>query len=189
MALSTPVTREPLHTREIRFQGFRREDGLYDIEGLLRDTKPRDVSNRDRGGVIPAGEPIHEMHVRLTIDRDMKVVAVQGETRFSPFHICRHGPDTLDNLVGAQIGPGWRQAVRRALGRETGCTHITELLITMATAAYQSLVGEPRTQAVDDAPDQPPALLNSCVAFDERSEVVKIEWSAWYRPDTSPAAD
>ena len=187
MSLSTPTARQSLHTREIRFEGFRREDGLYDIEGVLRDTKPRDVENRDRGGVIPAGEPIHEMHVRLTIDRDMTVVAVEGETRFSPFRICVHGPDTLGNLVGLQIGPGWRQSLRKALGRHTGCTHITELLTTMATAAYQSLVGEPASEAQARASaqsqEQAPVLLNSCVAFDERSEVVKIEWPEWHRPD------
>ena len=187
MSLSPPVPRQHLHSREIRFEGFRREDGLYDIEGMLRDTKPRDVQNRDRGGVIPAGEPIHEMHVRLTVDRDMTVVAVEGETRFSPFRICVHGPDTLGNLVGLQIGSGWRQAVRKALGRNTGCTHITELLNTMATAVYQSLVGEAPSEAQQaasaDSEEQAPVLLNSCVAFDERSEVVKIEWPAWHRPE------
>ncbi|MEY4060244.1 MAG: hypothetical protein RL551_1502, partial [Pseudomonadota bacterium] len=37
--LSTPASRNPLHTREITFQGYAREDGLWDIEAHLRDFK------------------------------------------------------------------------------------------------------------------------------------------------------
>ena len=37
--LSAPQPRSPLHTREITFQGYVREDGLWDIEGHLKDYK------------------------------------------------------------------------------------------------------------------------------------------------------
>jgi hypothetical protein len=37
--LTTPQARTPLHTREISFNGYARDDGLWDIEGHLKDTK------------------------------------------------------------------------------------------------------------------------------------------------------
>ena len=58
MALSRPARREHIHSRDIRCRGFRREDGLWDIEATLEDTKTYSFANRDRGG-IAAGEPIH----------------------------------------------------------------------------------------------------------------------------------
>ena len=40
--LDPTVAREPLHRRTIEIHGYKREDGLYDIEGHLVDTKPYD---------------------------------------------------------------------------------------------------------------------------------------------------
>src|SRR6185312_16171165 len=60
MPLSPPPERELLHSRDIVLRGYRRSDGLYDIEAHLTDTKTYGSANRDRG-YIEAGEPIHGM--------------------------------------------------------------------------------------------------------------------------------
>ncbi len=39
MPLPPPAPRTHHHTRSTEFRGFRRDDGLWDIEGSLRDTK------------------------------------------------------------------------------------------------------------------------------------------------------
>ncbi len=39
MPLPPVAPREHLHTREIEWRGYRREDELWDIEGRLVDTK------------------------------------------------------------------------------------------------------------------------------------------------------
>ncbi|HEX7403974.1 MAG TPA: DUF2889 domain-containing protein, partial [Usitatibacter sp.] len=62
--LEPTVARELLHTRAIEIHGYRREDGLYDIEGHLVDTKPRDI--KLAAGVRKAGEPVHGMWLRIT---------------------------------------------------------------------------------------------------------------------------
>ena len=46
-SLSRPARREHIHTRDIRCRGFRREDGLWDIEVTLEDTKTYSFDNRD----------------------------------------------------------------------------------------------------------------------------------------------
>ena len=55
------------HTRSVRFEGYARADGLWDIEAHLTDVKPDDY--RLAPGVRPAGSPVHDMRVRLTYPR------------------------------------------------------------------------------------------------------------------------
>ena len=45
MPLSPPAPREPIHTRAIDLRGYRREDGLWDIEGHLTDVKCYDFES------------------------------------------------------------------------------------------------------------------------------------------------
>ncbi len=44
MPLSQPVNRSPRHTRAITAEAYLREDGLWDIEVRLTDSKPRDIA-------------------------------------------------------------------------------------------------------------------------------------------------
>ena len=77
MPLSPPEERELLHARDIVLRGYRRADGLYDIEAQLIDTKTYGSANHDRG-YIHAGEPIHGMWLRLTVDETRHVVACEA---------------------------------------------------------------------------------------------------------------
>lgn len=54
------------HTRSVRFEGYARADGLWDIEAHLTDVKPEDYLLAP--GVRAAGSPVHEMWIRVTID-------------------------------------------------------------------------------------------------------------------------
>ena len=39
MPLSEPAARQAIHNRHVHCAGFQREDGLWDIEGHIKDTK------------------------------------------------------------------------------------------------------------------------------------------------------
>ncbi|MCH8002127.1 MAG: DUF2889 domain-containing protein, partial [Proteobacteria bacterium] len=67
MPLPPPVERDHLHTRTMEFRGYRRADGLWDIDARLTDVKTYDFPNEFRG-VIEADEPLHDMWLRVTID-------------------------------------------------------------------------------------------------------------------------
>ena len=45
MPLSTAAPRKPIHTREIRYTGYEREDGQFDIEAHMTDTKTYPFAN------------------------------------------------------------------------------------------------------------------------------------------------
>ncbi len=64
MPSSAPSQREPLHTRRIDCRGYRRQEGIWDIEGHLVDTKTYARHIDYRGAVAP-GVPVHEMWLRL----------------------------------------------------------------------------------------------------------------------------
>jgi hypothetical protein len=75
------------------------------------------------------------------------------------------------------MGPGWRQAIEKALGGTRGCTHLRELLYNMATAAYQTIPAyrdKLREQAgmARANSDKPPHHLGKCIAWDFNGPVV-----------------
>jgi len=179
MPLSPPVAREPLHRRQIECRGYRRADGLWDIEGHIVDTKTYSFPNRDRGE-IRAGEALHEMWVRLTIDDDMLVKEVEAVTDNGPYRVC---PDITPNfqvLKGVRIAPGWTQKTRELLGGVKGCTHLVELLGPVATVAYQTLVAL-RMKKLDATPkDKRPSVIDSCHAYKSDGKVVQRRWPQFY---------
>ena len=79
MPLSDPADRERLHDRRVHCAGFRRADGLWDIEGHLVDTKTYAFENIHRGTIEP-GTPIHDMWLRITIDDELLIHAVEAST-------------------------------------------------------------------------------------------------------------
>jgi hypothetical protein len=134
------LTRQHIHTRQITANGFARSDGRWDIECELRDTKSYSFSNDDLQ-YREAGEPVHHMFVRLTLDDHMVVCEAFAEMRNTPFPECPGAVPPFANLVGSRIGKGWRAAVDAAMGDIRGCTHLRELLGVMATVAFQTMAG------------------------------------------------
>ena len=138
MPLSPPQERELLHSRDIVLRGYRRADGLYDIEAQLTDTKSYGSANRDRG-YIHAGEPIHGMWMRLTVDEQRRIVACEAASDHTPYAICPAAAPNFARLAGLQIKPGFLKEAAKRVGGTAGCTHLRELLQQMATTAYQTI--------------------------------------------------
>jgi hypothetical protein len=174
MPLSAPAEREPIHTRTIECRGYLRGDGLWDIEGRLTDTKTYAFNNRWRGEVA-AGRPVHDMSVRLTVDDELVIRAVEAVIDAAPFAVCAEvtgATPPFAALEGERIGRGWSRTVRRLVGGTKGCTHVTELLGRMATTCYQTVFPyRARTRARPTEP-RPPRLRNSCHAWRDDGPLV-----------------
>ena len=80
---SKAVNRRLVHTREIKTQAFARDDGLWDLEASLIDTKAKDFPLAS--GVRPAGDAIHHMFLLVTIDERFNIVAAQARTESMPY--------------------------------------------------------------------------------------------------------
>jgi hypothetical protein len=189
MTLTTPAARKPLHKRTVECTGYQREDGLYDIEGHLVDVKSYPTGNHDRGA-IPAGEPLHEMWLRLTVDIDLNVVDVEANTVWGPYSICGDIAPNFRRLRGLAIKPGWTQKTRELLGGTQGCTHLVELLGPIATTAFQTVYEERVRREREAGVKKRPALIGSCHAWASDSPVIEARFPEYYTgPRKRIAAD
>jgi Protein of unknown function (DUF2889) len=178
MPLSAPAARKPVHTRQTTFRCYQREDGLWDVEGELHDSKSEEFEIRNERSWQP-GEPIHHLFIRVTVGTDLVIRDLDVAMDAYPIGICPTAMRHMKSMVGCTMGRGWREAINRNLGRELGCTHLRELLFNMATAAFQ---GMERTRAANASPDEVPAYLGTCSAWDIAGPVVAREFPLHYRP-------
>jgi Protein of unknown function (DUF2889) len=188
MKSADSVEREEMHLRQIEMRGFRRSDGLYEVEGRLIDRKPQAFTPPNGGRHVLAGMPIHNLGVRLVFDAQMLVHDVQTFTDDAPHPLCSDGGHTLQALKGLHIASGWNQEVRKRLDRSQTCTHLRELLIPLATTALQSMATL-RMREPDrlDAAGRP-IKIDSCYAYNAESEVVQQRWPQFHRPAPPDAA-
>ena len=186
MPLPPSVPRDELHLRRIELRGYRRSDGLYDIEARMVDTKTHELTLAD-GRVVSSGNPLHDMSIRLVVDADLNVIDVVASTDASPFGICTEATSTLQSMKGLRIAAGWSLAIRQHLSGRKGCTHLTELLTPLATVAFQTLsdARQGRPTPVDD--NGKPRKIDSCYAYASDREVVQLRWPMYY--DGPAAAD
>jgi len=189
--LSAPVARHKNHQRTITLDGYVREDGLFDIEAELKDTKAYSFPSRAHGE-IKQGEALHHMHVRVTVCENFEVKAAEAVTYAGPYHECPQGAKAIENLVGKTIQPGWKKIVQRAMGGQQGCTHITELMGPVATIAFQTIYAEKAkrlreadTQANSETAPQMSGLLNSCYALSEGRQAAFWNWGIPLSDETS----
>ncbi|MBW8271422.1 DUF2889 domain-containing protein [Caldovatus aquaticus] len=159
--------RQPLHTRSLVMRGYRREDGLYDIEGQLTDTKTAPFETMDRGRIAP-GEPLHGMWLRLTVDETMLIHDVEAASDHTPYAICPAAAANFKRLRGLRIGPGFTRAVRERVGGVAGCTHLREMLGQLATVAYQTIGGQSGGGS--------PELIGTCLAWAADGPVVRARY-------------
>ncbi len=186
MGLPAAVKRENKHRRSIECEGYLREDGLWDIEARVVDTRSYDCVYDEfhRGGMIRAGEPVHDMWLRLTIDLDFLIHDVQAASVHTPFDICPRAADSMRDLVGLRIGSGWMKQARERIGSNRSCTHLMDLLGPLAATAYQTLHAALEERAAGRPEREKPPILDTCLALSSSGEVVRNLWPEFYRPET-----
>jgi len=182
MPLPPPAcAREASHRRSITINAYARTDGLWDIEGHLTDAWSAPIPKAD--GLLPAGEPMHAMWLRFTVDKTATIVAVQAVTDAGPYgSACGAIAPDYAQLVGVRIARGYRDAIRRLFGRTAGCTHMNELAGAMGSAALQALWSE-----LTQDPDEKPFSIDGCHALKSSGPQVAKFFPRWYRPETEGA--
>ena len=171
------------HQRSITIRSYARSDGLWDFEGQLTDVWPEPVPRAD--GLLPAGEPMHSMWLRLTVDRSATIVAAQAVTEAGPYGpACGAIAPDYGQLVGVRVARGYRDAIRRLFGRTAGCTHMNELAGAMGSAMLQALWNE-----LTQDPEQKPFSIDGCHALKASSPQVARFFPRWYRPETPAPAE
>lgn len=177
------VERELLHTRRARYEGYKRADGLWDIEGHLTDIKNHDYPLKT--GVRRAGQPVHSMWLRLTIDGKFNIIDATASSEVVPYPDgCEHIAPAYRKLIGLNLVKDFRKRSKELLGGVRGCTHLTEMLAGMPTAAIQSFAGEMKEELDDGSR---PFQLDQCHALETSTETVRRWYPKWYRKEKTPA--
>ncbi|MEO5372902.1 MAG: DUF2889 domain-containing protein [Alphaproteobacteria bacterium] len=179
MPLSPPAPREMTSHRTMVCAGYRRADGLWDIEGYLKDIRTYDFPTHDRGMLKP-GEPLHEMSIRITIDEDFLIHEVEAIIDFGPASLCGDVAADFKVLKGMRIGKGFNRQVRDLLGGAKGCVHLVDLMGPVATAACQALFSEREKKAATDPNRDRPPILDQCHALASDGPVVRRFWPQFY---------
>ncbi len=178
MPLSQPEPRTLVHRREIEILGYRRDDGLFDIEAQLVDTKTFAFVTLDRGEMTP-GTKLHQMLARMTVDEDMLIHRFEAATEFAPYPICPSAAPNFADLAGLRIGRGFLKAVQERVGGVHGCTHIRELLGQMGTVAFQTMFRQRR-----GGDGMRASMVNSCLAYEDGGVQARRTWPERYADPT-----
>jgi Protein of unknown function (DUF2889) len=179
--------RQLKHRRQIDVQVFLRDDGLWEVDAVLTDTKTRDVEMAD--GPRLAGQPIHDMLLRLVVNTQLDILAAGSDTRWMPYPgICNDHGDAYQHLVGLNLLHHFRQHLRERLSGVKGCTHLTELAQVLPTAVVQAFSGLVIDTRGTDEDAKQPFQINRCHALRSSGEAVRVHYPRWYRPQPETAA-
>lgn len=181
MPLPEAAARCPIHHRVIEMRAYARDDGLYDVEARLVDRKPFPFLRMSAPEPVPAGEALHDLWIRMTVDSDYTVRDIVAASDVTPWALCKEATATLAVLVGERVARGWSRVVKDRLRGAAGCTHLMEMLLPMGTTAFQGIRGlhPERARAVDA--DGVPTKIDSCFAYGRQRQVVNMLWPEHFR--------
>ena len=170
MPLPPPsAVRTRMHQRRVNFDGFKRVDGLWDIEARLVDTKDQDYPLSS--GLLKPGEAVHDMSVRVTINNKMTILEAASCSDATPYMgYCNTIPPDYSRVVGLNLFKGFLKAVKEMFGGTRGCAHLSELLMFLPTAALQTIASEVPDNADSE---HKPYQLDRCHALVSHSETVR----------------
>jgi hypothetical protein len=191
MLLEHDEGKELVHTRQIICRGYRRRDGLWQIEASVADEKGQAVPFRSRPDVA-SGELIHHLALCVVIDDEYQIRDACAKTMAAPWPECSDIAADYRKLIGLRIGPGFTRAVREVLGGTLGCTHLTDLLgqvgNTYMQASYPDRLARQRLQGEDPRrwPDaRTLAFVDGCHAWRKDGPVLAAEYPQLAADDES----
>ena len=181
MPLSSPVPRTLRHTRAIQVDAYARDDGLWDLDARITDVKTRDTALAS--GLRSAGHPIHDLKLRLTINRDLVIVDAEASSDSVPYPgFCDTIAPAYKSLIGLSLMNHFRLRLKDRLAGVLGCTHLTELSLILPTAAMQAYANDViKTRdgdGVDDSTERP-FQLDRCHALRVDGPAVAKYYPRW----------
>ena len=117
---------------------------------------------------------------------------IKGSFRTWPLEECIRGIDSLKELVGAKIAPGFSELVKQTVGSNRGCTHLAALMMNMGNVCVQGRGAFLRKYVPDNAARykamveqaEELGLLDSCVSWREDGPIIR--GSRQQQPEDDP---
>ncbi|MCX5849941.1 MAG: DUF2889 domain-containing protein [Deltaproteobacteria bacterium] len=166
-----------LHTRKIEVSTYSYDGQRIIVEGALKDDRFQD-SYLMTGEKFPRGA-IHHMAIRLLVNcSNLLIEDVDVELISVPREVCRETIDCLAQIKGLTITKGFTLKIKKIAGGNKGCTHLVELIQTMAPAVFQGYAAyqaqKPASLDSDHAKMILQFLVNTCHAWREDGPFVEM---------------
>lgn len=125
-----------LHTRNIEVTTYDYDGQRIIVEGSLKDERFQ-KSHVITGETFPGGV-VHHMAIRLLVNcSNLLIEDIDVDQMSVPRELCRETIDCLAPIKGMTIAKGFTSKVKKLAGGNKGCTHLVELILAMAPAAFQ----------------------------------------------------
>jgi hypothetical protein len=124
-----------VHTRKIEINTLDLGDHRVLVEGELEDTR-RSPSSPEESQAGPF--LVHHLVARIWVQGpDLTISAVDAEMKRIPRPGCPEALAAIQKLVGLRIISGFTQKVKDLIGDVRGCSHLTNLFLTLGPVAVQ----------------------------------------------------
>lgn len=166
-----------IHTRNISVNCYETKENTILVEGSLADERYYPYLVYALNERRPAGK-IHHLIITMELSvPDLKIVSVDAAMPTVPDEGCRDVLGLVRRLEGRSIKPGFTSEVRQLLGRSEGCLHLTNLVVSMGSAAVQGLwtyFSREREGVVPSPPRLDEAMLvDSCFMWRKEGAFLK----------------
>ncbi len=151
------IREEKVHNRDIKVSTYKCKDNGIIVEGELIDNRVVDTHHYD-GGKRPPGT-VHHLIIRLLIDNEFVIQDVEVEMPNTPHEECPETQNSLDEIKGLKIMRGFTMKIKDMFSNGQGCSHLSELLISMAPAAVQGFFTSFSTEPIPDGMDKSMTLF------------------------------
>ncbi len=83
-------------------------------------------------------DDIHHIRTRMVFDYNTyQVLEAEAEEISTPFSICNQGIQSIKNLVGEPVTPGFSKLVNQKVAGKEGCIHVAEMVLNSVRAGLQ----------------------------------------------------
>jgi hypothetical protein len=168
---------EKLHTRNIEVSIYDYDGQRIIAEGFFKDDRFQET-HLITGETFPSGA-IHHMTIRLLVKcSNFLIEDIAVDLLSVPRQVCRETIGCLAPLKGLTVTKGFTSKVKKLVGGNKGCTHLVELLLTMAPVIFQGLAAQqsqkPAAFESDQVKMMSQSLVNTCHAWREDGPVVEM---------------
>jgi len=167
---------EKIHNRNLDISSHIVDDEHLLITGELKEKNLITIYVRSGERIEP--NIFHHMQIELLVKiSELKIVDLHVKMPGTPHdHVCREMENSLEEIKGLVIAPGFTSKIKKIAGGVKGCVHLTTLLLSMAPAALQGYwIFESRKEQRNEVPEFEieKYLINTCWAWRKDGPLVK----------------
>jgi hypothetical protein len=159
---------EKIHNRNLDISSYIFDDEHLLITGELKEKSL--ITTFEKNGTAFEPHIFHHMQIQLLIKiSELKIVDLHVKMPGTPHDdLCREMENSLEEIKGLVIAPGFTSKIKKIAGGIKGCVHLTTLLLSMAPAALQGYwIFESRKEQRNEEPkfEIEKYLIDTCWAW------------------------